>query len=373
MRGVETRILDVINRCYAGVLDENAWQEALIAVADLVGGTGTLLFAMQPVTRVVTRFDVARFDPEVVATYNNHWVQLDLRAGPAFLAPVGAPQTEEMLLPAGALRRSAIYNDFLLPVDAPHFLVTLLHRSPDRVVELAIQGTRQRGAFTTAERDRLETVVPHVTRAIELKDRLALDTGVSRSLITVADALPLGLLLIDAGGRILEASRVGRQILAAADGLFSIRDRLAFRRRVDERALARLLSTAAFSDSTVTSLTIPRQHSAVPLSVFVAPVRSRMESWMTAVQQWVVAIEDPGARQAPRPDEVAREWQITPAEARVVCLLAGGASAAQISAMLHVSEHTVRSQLKSVYAKTGMTSQLEVVRRLLSHAIGPSH
>ncbi|SRR6266478_4098162 len=363
-------MLDVIDRCYAGVLDDSAWQGALIALADLVGGTGTLLFAMQPSTRAVTRFDVARFDPEVVATYNAHWAPLDVRAAPAFLAQVGAPQTEEMLLPIRTLRRSAIYNDFLQRVDAPHFLATLLHRSADRVVELAIQGTHQRGAFTATERQRLAAVVPHVTRAIALKDRLVVGAAVSTSLSAIADTLSLGILLVDARGRVLEASRVGRQILAAADGLFTIFDRIAFCRRDDERAFARLLTTAAFADSTVTSLTIPRRHSPVPLSVWVAPIRSTTESWMTAVQQWLVAIEDPGARQAPSPDEVAREWHVTPAEARVVCLLAGGASVAQIASTLHVSEHTVRSQLKSVYAKTGLTSQLAVVRRLLSRIVG---
>ena len=91
---------------------------------------------------------------------------------------------------------------------------------------------------------------------------------------------------------------------------------------------------------------------------------------MTTVQQWIVAIEDPRAQPAPAADKVASEWHITPAEARVVCLLAGGGSVSQIAAMLHVSAHTVRSQLKSVYAKTGMTSQLEVVRRMLTHGSG---
>src|ERR1700752_1993131 len=129
---IESRMLDVIDRCYAGVLDDSAWQRALIALADLVGGTGTLLFAVHPVTRSVSRFDVARFDPAVVATYNAQWIPLDIRGAPLLAAPVGVPQTEEMLLPVRALRRSAIYNDFLQRVDAPHFMTTWLHRTPDR-------------------------------------------------------------------------------------------------------------------------------------------------------------------------------------------------------------------------------------------------
>jgi hypothetical protein len=108
------------------------------------------------------------------------------------LAPVGVPQTEETLLPALALRRSPIYNDFLQRVDAPHLLTAWLHRTPDRAVALSIQGTRQRGTFTATERDRFAAVLPRITRAIELKDRLALGTGVLTSLIAIADTLPMG-------------------------------------------------------------------------------------------------------------------------------------------------------------------------------------
>jgi hypothetical protein len=77
MQTVETRMLDVIDRCYAGVLDDSAWQGALTALADLVAGSGTLLFAMHPPTvGRSSRFDVARFDPKLVAAYAAHWAPL---------------------------------------------------------------------------------------------------------------------------------------------------------------------------------------------------------------------------------------------------------------------------------------------------------
>jgi hypothetical protein len=51
-------------------------------------------------------------------------------------------------------------------------------------------------------------VLPHVTRAIELKDRLALGAGVSTSLMAIADSLPIGVLLVDGQSRILQASQI---------------------------------------------------------------------------------------------------------------------------------------------------------------------
>jgi DNA-binding CsgD family transcriptional regulator len=367
MQSLETRTLEVIDRCYAGVLDDAAWEQALVAVADLVGGTGTLLFAMQPATKTIMRFDVARFDPEIVVTYGAHWTSRDIRAAPALLAPVGVPQTEETLLSARSLRRSAIYNEFLQRVDAPHFINTWLHRSPDRVVSLAIQGSRRRGAFETSECERLAAVLPHVTRAIELKDRLGVNVGVSGSLFAVADALPVGILVVDAHGLVLEASQAARRILAAADGLYTLAGRIAFRRRADEQAFARLLTTSMVGRTGPPTLRVSRQHKA-PLSLIIAPVRSDTEPWMTAVQQWIVAIQEPAQFSTPTPGDVSREWHVTAAEARVVCLLASGSTIQEIAGTLRVSIHTVRSQLKAVYAKTGLTSQLEVVRRLLAGA-----
>src|SRR6266478_1352519 len=370
MPSVETRILDVIDRCYAGVLDDDAWQGALVAVADLVGGTGTFVFAMRPASQTIVRYDIARLDGEAIALYDRLWAPHDVRVGPGLQARVGAPQTEETLLPTASLRHSAIYNDFLQPHDLTHILATWLHRSTERVVGLSIQGTRHRGAFTPAERERLAPLLPHITRAIELKDRLSLGAGISNSLTTIADRLSLGILLVDARGRMFEASRVGLQILTRADGLFTEAGRIVFRRRRDGQAFSRLLTTAHSLDSLEPALIIPRQRSPFPLSLLVAPIRSVAEPWMTAVQQWIVVIKDPSELPVPAPDDVAREWHVTPAEARVICLLARGSSVVRIAAIHGVSAHTVRSQLKSVYAKTGITSQLEVVRRLLTGAAG---
>jgi DNA-binding CsgD family transcriptional regulator len=364
MRMLESRALGVIDRCYAGVLDEAAWQEGLVGLADLVGGTGTLLFAMHPATKTITRFDVARFDRDVVMTYAAEWASRDVRADPAFNAPVGVPQTEETLLPARTLRGSAIYNEFLRPVDAPHLINTLLHRSADRVVTLAIEGTRRCGALTE-RRDRLTVVLPHLTRAIELKDRLSIKAAVSTSLVEIADRLSLAILIVDGRGRLIETSSVGRHILGTGDGIYCEGDRLAFRRRVDGQAFARFLAIPPQILGPV-MLRIPRQRRRACLSLLIAPIRSTTEPWMTAIRQWIVAIHDPTPAETPAPEDVARQWLVTPAEARVVCLLARGSTVQQIADSLSLSVHTVRSQLKAVYAKTGLTSQLEVVRRLLA-------
>jgi DNA-binding CsgD family transcriptional regulator len=367
MASTDSALLSVIDNCYAGVLDENAWRSALGSIAALVNGSGTLVFAMSPSTRTVFRHDVVGFDPEAVATYNAQWAAQDVRVAAGLLSPVGVPQTEETLLPARVLRKSAIYNDYLLRVDAPHLLSAWLHRAADRVVALSIQGTRHRGAFSVAERERLAVVLPHVTRAIELKDKLSSAASVGSSLLELADSLPFGILVISADLRIQQASARARQILAAGDGVQSAGPYLTFLSSEDRKAFAGLMTATPSRQARRDELLIKRRHSRLPLSVLVTPVRADTETWMTASKQWLVAIAAPETNATIDAGLIARYLGLSPAECRVVSALVKGLSPEQIAQSLGTSIHTVRTQIKQAYAKTGTASQRELIALLLAH------
>jgi DNA-binding CsgD family transcriptional regulator len=56
---------------------------------------------------------------------------------------------------------------------------------------------------------------------------------------------------------------------------------------------------------------------------------------------------------------------LTPAEARLAIRLSRGASLAAVADSHNISQHTARAQLKSVFAKTGVSRQAELVRLVL--------
>ena len=62
-------------------------------------------------------------------------------------------------------------------------------------------------------------------------------------------------------------------------------------------------------------------------------------------------------------------FDFSPAEARVAQAISSGLQIAQIARNHGVSSETVRSQLKSVFAKTGTSRQVELVRLLTGKAL----
>ena len=62
---------------------------------------------------------------------------------------------------------------------------------------------------------------------------------------------------------------------------------------------------------------------------------------------------------------VLQEFELTPAECRVAEAIANGVSLNAFARQNGLSVHTVRNQLKTVFAKTGVSRQLELA--LLIH------
>jgi len=58
-------------------------------------------------------------------------------------------------------------------------------------------------------------------------------------------------------------------------------------------------------------------------------------------------------------------FALSPAEARVVTLIAEGQDQHEAASALHLSVHTVHEHLKHAYAKMGVHNRVQLVRRIL--------
>ena len=70
------------------------------------------------------------------------------------------------------------------------------------------------------------------------------------------------------------------------------------------------------------------------------------------------------------PGVLRQIYQFTVAEARVAQALVTRGGIARVAAATNVAESTIRSHLKSMFAKTGATSQGDLIRMLMLAASG---
>jgi DNA-binding CsgD family transcriptional regulator len=80
----------------------------------------------------------------------------------------------------------------------------------------------------------------------------------------------------------------------------------------------------------------------------------------------VAFITDPAQRIEAARERLGELYGLTAAEERVAAELMQGASVEEIAAELHLSPHTVRTQLKRIYGKTSTNRQGELIRLLLT-------
>lgn len=65
-----------------------------------------------------------------------------------------------------------------------------------------------------------------------------------------------------------------------------------------------------------------------------------------------------------RPEVLSASYELTPAEPRLAVAVGRGRELSRLSADWDVSSETLRSQLKAVFARTGVNRKVELVRLL---------
>jgi DNA-binding CsgD family transcriptional regulator len=360
----QAQVDQIVSNLYAGTLDASIWSAAIDGMVGLLEGSTGILFAANPTTQGMLRDETSRGDASRLQEYRQHWIATDIRIAAGINYPVGAPQYERQLIPKSVWNKSPLLNEFLLPSDAPFMLATWVHKSAHKLVALTFQGSRRRGAFDENDGAKLQRLIPHVRRALAIRDRLEAHEVKAQTLPVVMQQSHVGVMVLDQKGRILEATGLAEQLLTIGVGMRRAIDRTLWLREPAGSLLREWIHAGRLpSVASNGSLNIGRV-GLQSLSLVVAPMPEVPISWTGVDPHWLVVVFDPEQRVAPAVDMLARDLNLTAREAEIAILLSLGNTLAGIAEKLGISMLTIRTHLKHIFEKTGAHSQSDLVRRV---------
>ena len=377
----ESDFSTLIGLLYQGALEPQPWQSALPALREALDAQVVSLVLRPPSAddegvilncvrqdENVDNSHVTLADPNdwEVSAYREQFFSLD----PFVSLPLDKVIALEDILPDKDLVTSDYYLHYLKPINLFRILGVDTSEPGGMLARLRFSRRASEPRFKATERQLLTLLTPHLSRAIEIYAKLNRMTSERDLYAGAVNQLSVASIILDEQGRMLTTNAVGRALLDQGEGL-SLRDgHLHIEGRNINKELQEALTSIIREQlhgetSMVRALRVPRPGGRSDLGLVVRPVPASQWSEGQVSPSAAVFISDPDLQESTSQPILGALFELTPAEANLATVLARGLNLAQVSVAQNVSQHTARAQLKSIFAKTGVSRQAELVRLVL--------
>ena len=240
---------------------------------------------------------------------------------------------------------------------------------------IAILRDEKTGAWSDGDMRVINELLPHLRRALNIHSEFTHLKLRQDALLKGLDRLVIGLILYDRNARPVYINPTAKAIIKHHPALQLVDGDLLLVNPEDERNLRKTITDTADidpDDSWKQSVAIGVTHPDVeaPLPILVTPMHAHLITSDLDYEGAKVAVflSDPNQNQPISIESLISVYSLTPSEAQVAISLANGHSIEEIAKGSNHSAHTIRSQLKSVFRKTGTTRQSELIKLLLTGA-----
>ena len=356
----------ILGSIYDASLDETGWIKCLEAVRNTLAANYASL-----IVRPETVDDVGL----IVSAGSD---QANIDPGNPFIAmsPFAGMKPDQLLSISDVLseqewRASSYYHNQCEPLDVFHVLAADIATRNGGVYGFRVTRPETAPDFSETERRFCKLLLPHIKRALNLHLSIDQDRKVSTLYSHAMAQMQVGVVVLDQNGLVMECNAAATAILGAKDGLALVGAQLEASYVEDNRKLQALVRGAlAFQ---------PGGHLVLNEAMSVSRPSGRM-GWGLILQriasdQWTegkkrpsvaVFLRDTEGRVDP-PVRLAQQlFQLTPAETALAIQLANGLSLEEAAELLNIKRNTARAHLRSIFSKTGVRRQTELVRIFLN-------
>ena len=266
------------------------------------------------------------------------------------------------------LKTSAAY-DWLRSHNAGNAINVRLGGPGGSRIHWQIYDPVERDGWTSGRLERVRQLQPHVRQTMLIQQAMAGADALSATLTQLLDATGVGIVHLDARGRILAANDTARSLLRSGDALCDKGGFLFAKHPSVDDSLQALLARALPSfgnQAEAGSLALERSPPLPPIVLHVNPLwqpEAWSPGWPVAA---VVVLADRARGTRVDPDLAENVLGFTPTEAEIAVLLARGLTVGQVASTTGRSYSTVRTHLKNMFAKLGISRQFELVQAVLS-------
>ena len=269
---------------------------------------------------------------------------------------------------ADRFAETRFYNEWAVPQGVAYAAGAVVIQEGAWLTQLFLQRAPLHTPFAREEIDQFNQMVPHLQRAIQMRQRFAeLQLG-QNFLAGGLDVLAMPTLLFDEYGLVAQYNRSAAVLLNDRGSMRLDNGHLQTQDKVTTRKLSleigKAIRASRGDGSDLNSVVLLHRADHLPLMLMIAPLRLS-GSTPTHGAALLFAF-DPEATPSVTVDLVRRLFALSDAEAELSVALCCGKTLDDVATERGTSINTIKSQLKSIFLKTGTKRQSELVSLLLA-------
>jgi DNA-binding CsgD family transcriptional regulator len=366
------QLLVVIDQIYQAAADPNLWPVTAEAIRAFVGGHSATFAAMNGNDE---QFNYLYSPALIDATeryFIDGWADRDI-----YVAATMADENIGKVLSGGlnisggakALAATPVTEGFYQPNGCFDMMGVGLQKAGDVFAWYSVAAEEGEGLFTLEQQQRLQLLVPHLQRALQVNQTLVSAQSVSSAMMDAIDKVSVACAVIGSRGEVIFHNRKLEQY--CADGLLDIQ---AGHIALPERCLTRLLdhqlaNLAQESIGGVSEQSPIRylyQGCNVLLQCLPYKAPEHQMDWLSNIPQAMLFISTDDTMRLPAQPVLEAIWGLTKAEYKVLAVIVTGLTVKEVAEELSLSEHSVRFHLKNIFSKTDCNRQADLIIKLYS-------
>jgi DNA-binding CsgD family transcriptional regulator len=365
---LEGDILDsehLIDKIYEAAVVPERWISVLDAMAQISDGVGAMLFAHMPASMQL----VCSESLQTVCDdwLNGPWLESNGRGKrlipirePRFLTDLDAFRLEE-------LDREPFYSEFLRPRGLGWCVGTAIHSPAGETLVFSVERENQKGPVGRSQVDALDSLRPHLARAALLSSHIGLERA--RASVEILQAIGFPAAVLASDGRAIAFNDALESCTPSVR--IGARDKVLLSRPGSSSSLEDILSALRKPPAGGRSFPLTPRPDKPPMIVHVLPMRrSALDIFSGAYA--LMYVTEVTMQRGPRPALLEALFDLTAAEAKIASQLVEGRSVGEIALERGVEPNTIRKHLKSIFAKTDVSRQAELVGLLTLRPSVPS-